>query len=106
MQEIRLDRDFQIIVTSLHAINHFSSAQLAPLDTTISFKDLVNFVPLHKHDVRRINRHVIAHHRVFCEPKLGFIAHKAASRVLADSSSIRDALAILFDDSWPDFAKT
>lgn len=89
----------------LHAIVHFSLATLIPLDTSMSFADLAILVPLHEHDVRRIIRYAIAHHRVFCEPRPGFVAHSAASRVLAESSGIRDALGMLFDESWPAFAK-
>ena len=89
----------------LHAIVHFSLATLIPLDTTMSFTDLATLVPLHEHDIRRIVRYAIAHHRVFCEPKPGFVAHSAASRVLAESSGMRDALGMLFDESWPAFAK-
>ena len=92
-------------MTSLHAINHFSLAKLVPLDTAISFTDLATQVPLHEHDIRRIIRYAIAHHRVFCEPKPGFVAHSAASQVLAENASIRDALGMLFDESWPAFSK-
>ncbi|KAL9610543.1 MAG: hypothetical protein Q9167_004755 [Letrouitia subvulpina] len=95
-----------INVASLHAIVHFSLATLVPRDTAISFEDLAALVPLHKHDVQRIIRHAIAHHRVFCEPEPGFVAHSAASWILAENSGIRDSLGMLFDESWPAYAKT
>lgn len=71
----------------------------------MSFADLAALVPLHEHDVRRIIRYAIAYHRVFCEPEPGFVAHSAASRLLAENSSMHDALGMLFDESWPAFAK-
>lgn len=92
-------------MTSLHAIIHFSIPKLVSLDTAMSFADLATIVPLHEYDVRRIIRYAIAHHRVFYEPKPGFVAHSAASRLLTESSSMCDALGMLFDESWPAFAK-
>ena len=92
-------------MASLHAILHFSLAELVPLRTSISFTDLATLVPLHEYDIRRIIRHAIAHHRVFCEPTPGVVAHSAASRVLAENAGIRNALGMLFEESWPAFAK-
>ena len=87
-------------MTSLHAINHLSLAKLAPLDTAISFADFATLVLLHEHDIRRLIRFAIAHHWIFCEPKPSFVAHNATSRVPAENPSIRDALGMLFDESW------
>jgi len=36
---------------------------------------------LYEHDMSRIIRYAIAHHRVFWEPRKGFVAHSAASKV-------------------------
>lgn len=55
--------------------------------------------------MRRIVRYTAAHHRVFHEPKKGFIAHTAASKLLAESDQVKDIMGLVFDECWPAHSK-
>ena len=57
-------------------------------------------------NLRRILRFAIAHHRVFQEPRKGYIAHSAASRKLADDANAKAGLGYMFDEVWQSFART
>ena len=49
-------------------------------------------------------RFAIAYHRVFLEPRKGFVAHSAASRKLAEDESARSGLGYMFDECYQAFA--
>lgn len=57
-------------------------------------------------NLRRILRFAIAHHRVFHEPRKGYITHSAASRKLADDANAKAGLGYMFDEVWQSFART
>lgn len=44
-------------------------------------------------------------HRVFQEPRKGFVAHTAASRKLVEDPLARAGLGYMFDEVWQSFAK-
>lgn len=54
--------------------------------------------------VRRILRHAIAHH-IFQEPRKGFVAHTAASKLLATDSLLNDCIGFLTEEMWPSATK-
>ena len=57
-------------------------------------------------NLRRIIRFAIAHHRVFQEPRKGYVSHSAASRKLASDPNAQAGLGYMFDEVWQSFART
>ena len=94
-----------MILTSLHAIYQFNLASLFPIDGEITFSDLAEKADLSENDLSRILRHAISHHRVFCEPRKGVLAHSAASRRMAESELIRAIMWLTFEEVWPASSK-
>ncbi|MCJ1353124.1 MAG: hypothetical protein MMC33_003109 [Icmadophila ericetorum] len=92
--------------TSLQAIYKFEIAQKVPIHGEISFASLAELSNLDELDLRRILRFAIVHHRVFCEPRKGYVAHSAASRRLAENAGARDGLGLMFDECWQSMART
>ncbi|KAL9618269.1 MAG: hypothetical protein Q9160_006980 [Pyrenula sp. 1 TL-2023] len=86
--------------TSLLAIYRWAIPQQVPLDGDISFGDLAQRVKMRESDLRRIIRYAIAWHRVFCEPRAGYVAHSAASKLLVDESLLFDSLGAMYEDTW------
>ncbi|ORY18123.1 cercosporin toxin biosynthesis protein [Clohesyomyces aquaticus] len=85
----------------LAAIYRFKIATFVPLDGTISFEELANKCGLLEHDLRRIVRFAAIHHRVFCEPNVGFVAHTAASKLLVENEVIGNLMGLTFAECWP-----
>ena len=95
----------QLNGTSLQAIYRYDIATKVPLTGKIAFAELSQSCGLQEVDVRRILRFAMSWHRCFCEPELGFVAHTAASRKLAEDSLMRDGLGLMFDECWPSYAR-
>ncbi|KAH6679301.1 putative O-methyltransferase [Halenospora varia] len=95
-----------INMTSLRAISHYRIAQKVPISGSISFLDLAELTGLYEHDLRRIIRYAISHHRVFKEVRKGIVAHSAASRRLAESERLQHVVGMTFDEVWPAEVKT
>jgi len=85
----------------LAAIHHFNIASHVPKEGSISFYDLADKCGILEHDLRRVIRYTAIHHRVFCEPKDGFVAHTAASKILADNEKIQNLMGLTFAECWP-----
>ncbi|KAL2853584.1 hypothetical protein BJX68DRAFT_265051 [Aspergillus pseudodeflectus] len=45
-------------------------------------------------------------HRIFKEPREGYVAHTAASRRIREDPNTRDGLGYMFDEIWPSYAHT
>lgn len=60
---------------------------------------------MYEPNLRRILRYAILYHRVFQEPRAGFIAHSAASKLLVTDPETFDALGMMYDESWQAFAR-
>ena len=56
-------------------------------------------------DLRRVIRYAAIHHRVFCEPEKGFVAHTAASKLLAENEMIGNLMGLTFAECWPAHSK-
>lgn len=89
----------------LAAIYRFKIASFVPLNGSISFSDLAAKCGLLEHDLRRIIRYSVVYHRVFCEPEKGFVAHTAASTLLAENGMIGDLMGLTFEECWPAHGK-
>lgn len=92
-------------MSSLQAIYRFKVASKFPVGEEISYSDLADRCGLFEHDLRRIVRYAIAHHRVFTEPRKGFVAHSGASRRLAESQQVQDVMGLTFEECWPAHAR-
>ncbi len=91
--------------TSLEAIYRFDIPRKVPVQGEISFEDLATKCKMYEPNLRRILRYAILYHRVFQEPKKGFVKHSAASRMLVDDPAMLDGLGMMFDESWQAFAR-
>ncbi len=95
-----------INATSLEAIYRWNIPSKVPLDgSEISFGALAEKCKMYEPNLRRILRYAILYHRVFREPRAGFVAHSAASALLVKDPATFDALGMMFDESWQAFAR-
>ncbi|TEY87529.1 hypothetical protein BOTCAL_0001g00550 [Botryotinia calthae] len=92
--------------TSLQAIHRFDIVRKVPIGGEISFKDLAEQCDLYEPDLRRIIRFAISFHRIFQEPRRGFVTHSAASRKLAEDQDFHDALGLVFNEFVPSYGRT
>src|SRR6186713_1207566 len=92
-------------MSSLQAISRFQIAEKFPVGEEISYEELSTRCGLREPDLRRIIRYAIVHHRAFCEPRKGIVAHSALSKQLAENESMRTMLAVSMEDSWPAYAR-
>ncbi|QKX58069.1 uncharacterized protein TRUGW13939_05190 [Talaromyces rugulosus] len=88
-------------LSPLVAVYRFKLASLVPVGSTISFRDLAEKSGVREHDVKRIVRYTAVYHRVFHEPKKGFVAHTAASKLLAENPAASHLMGLTFDECWP-----
>lgn len=95
----------QVNATSLQAIHRFDIVRKVPIKGEISFKDLAEQCDLYEPDLRRIIRFAISFHRIFQEPRRGFVTHSAASRKLAEDQDFHDALGLVFNEFVPSFGR-
>lgn len=84
----------------MHAVSKWDIAAKIPLGGEVSFADLAQKCEVHETDIRRILRYVMTFHRLFCEPRPGYVAHSLASRVLAEEPLLRQGLWLLGEDSY------
>lgn len=90
---------------SLQAIYRFKLATSFPTDKDeASFEEISQASGLNVQIVRRILRQAIAHH-IFREPRKGFVAHTAASKLLATDSSLNDCVGFITEEMWPSASK-
>ncbi|PQE13898.1 O-methyltransferase protein [Rutstroemia sp. NJR-2017a BBW] len=91
---------------SLQAIYRYDIASKVPIHGEISYEDLSVKCGLSVVNLRRILRFAMAWNRCFTEPRKGFVAHSAASRVLVDNPMARSGLGFMFEECWQAFAHT
>ncbi|KAF2493673.1 cercosporin toxin biosynthesis protein [Lophium mytilinum] len=88
-------------LAAIHRFNIASHVPTTPDNASISFRDLAQRCGLQEQDVQRIVRFTAAHHRVFCEPDPGRVAHTAASRSLVEIPVAQHLMALTFQECWP-----
>lgn len=71
----------------------------------ISFQELAGQCHIHLNDFKRIVRHAMSFHRLFTEPRAGFIAHSLGSRMLAEDEVLRAGVGQAFEDFYPAYSK-
>ena len=91
--------------TALQAISRLDIASKLPVKGEMTFSQLADLCGVPTLELRRILRFAMAHHRVFQEPRNGYVAHTAASRMLAEDHLSRDALWLMFEACLPSFAR-
>lgn len=72
----------------------YNIASKVPVYGTISFLELASASDSYEPDLRRILRFAMVYHRVFTDPEKGFVAHTAASRMLANRADVYDGLGL------------
>ena len=92
--------------SSLEAIYRWNIPSKVPMDgSEISYNALAEKCDMYEPNLRRIMRYAILYHRVFQEPRAGFVTHSAASALLVRDPAAFDALGMMYDESWQAFAR-
>lgn len=92
--------------SSLQAIYRWDIPSKVPLDgSEISFSALSEKCNMYEPNLRCILRYAIVYHRVFQEPRPGFVTHSAASALLVKNPAALDALGLMFDECWAAWAR-
>ncbi|KAI0424731.1 O-methyltransferase-domain-containing protein [Xylaria sp. FL1042] len=86
------------------AISRFGIAEMVPLGSQVTFKDIAKQTGLSEDITCRLLRYAMTM-RVFCEPEQGMVSHTAASRMLI-TPSICDWLRVGTEELWPASVKT
>jgi hypothetical protein len=85
---------------SVGAICQFGIPQLVPIDGEISYEEIADSAGVDLDQIRRHIRHAMTR-RIFKEPREGFVAHTAISRVLVDDPPLKDWVDMFSDDFFP-----
>ncbi|KAJ5100514.1 S-adenosyl-L-methionine-dependent methyltransferase [Penicillium angulare] len=88
----------------MQVIHRYQIAQCFSPSETITFEELSSRCGLNVIDLKRVLRLVMTRH-VFAEPKAGFVAHTAATRLLRDDDRIRAFSGIIAEERFPASAK-
>ncbi|KAF2493859.1 O-methyltransferase [Lophium mytilinum] len=90
---------------SLLAVYQFKVASAVPVDGETSYAELSKATGVDEINLKRLIRHAMTN-RIFKEPREGFVAHTAASRVLVDDSQMMDWVGMCSADFFPAAAHT
>lgn len=88
----------------MQVIHRYRIAQSFSPGEIITFDELSSRYALNVIDLKRILRLVMTRH-VFSEPKAGFVAHTAATRLLYEDDRIRAFSGIICEERFPASAK-
>ena len=81
-------------------IYRFNVATSFPVGEEASYKQVSEVCGLDEVNLRRILRFAITRH-VFREPRKGFIAHTANSKILAEMPIVREYVGMVCEELWP-----
>lgn len=84
----------------MEAISKWDIAAKIPVGETVSYADLAQQCNVHETDMQRILRYVMVFHRLFHEPRPGYVGHSLASRLLAEEPLLRQGLWLLAEDTF------
>ncbi|MCJ1380209.1 hypothetical protein MMC17_003312 [Xylographa soralifera] len=87
----------------IQAIRRYSIASKVGIDEEVAFTELAERCKLPADDLRRLLRQAMSRH-IFKEPRKGYVAHTAASRIFAESRGINDWVYMALDEIWPSAA--
>lgn len=94
-------------VMTTAAVHHFKIVEHIPLDAVnegVPFEQVAEKCGLALRDFKLIVRYAMTNF-IFCEPKPGYIAHTAASRVLKENKLIRSLMGMGENELFPALAK-
>ena len=86
------------------AIYHFKIANQVPIKGEASFEDVAKRCGMAVHDFAAVVRYAMTNY-IFHEPRPGFIAHTAASKVLAQNKLISSLMGMGANEIFPAFVK-
>ena len=86
-------------MVSLHSIHQYGIARHLPQGHPVPYEDLARSTGLEPELLKRLIRHAITH-RVFKEPKKGFVEHNATSRLLAGPKA-NSWMGVGCEEMWP-----
>lgn len=81
-------------------ISHFEIAKIVPLEGDISYADIAAAVKVPVNKIRQVLRLAMTN-RVFYEPRHGYVAHTAASRLLKEDPHMMAWIPFNTDDLAP-----
>jgi hypothetical protein len=87
----------------IQAINRWSVADHLQPDEELSFADLAAKCRVPEHVFTPIIRQAMSKH-IFREPRKGYVAHTAASKLYISPTTLHDYISIALDDIWPSAA--
>lgn len=86
-------------MVSLHSIHRYGIARCLPQDHPVSYQQLAHLTGLEPELLKRLVRHAITH-RVFKEPRKGFVEHTATSRLLTGPKA-DSWMGVGCEEMWP-----
>ena len=92
-----------IAVLGIQAISRYGIASKVGMNEEVTFAELAERCNLPVEDLRRILRLSMAKH-IFKEPRKGYVAHNAASRVFVESEGLNNWTHVALDEIWPSAA--
>ncbi len=90
-------------MNSLRYIYHYNIAEAVPLDGEATFADIASHADVNENQVKRMLRHAMTNN-LFCEPKAGYAAHTAGSRLLLHGGT-KDWVGYCSEETFPATAK-
>ncbi|KIW10106.1 hypothetical protein PV08_11066 [Exophiala spinifera] len=90
--------------SSLRWLYHFKIASFVPLEGARSFSDVAKDAGVDEGHLRRMLREAMTN-RIFCEPRVGLVAHTAASSALIRDKGTLNWVGYTLEDSFPASAK-
>ncbi|OCL03487.1 S-adenosyl-L-methionine-dependent methyltransferase [Glonium stellatum] len=91
-------------LSSLRWIYHFKIAEAIPLNSEVSFAEVASKAGVDESQVRRVLRHAMTNN-LFCEPKVGYVAHTAESSILVRDKGLHSWVGYTTEESFPSSAK-
>ena len=86
------------------AIYKFNIADHVPVGSEAPFEEVAAKCGMALRDFKMIVRYAMTNF-IFCEPRPGFIAHTAASRVLAENKLLRALMSMAVNELYPTVLK-
>jgi hypothetical protein len=86
-------------------VYHFKVPQAVPINGDISYADIATTTGLDETNAKRLIRHAMTN-RLFTEPRPGYVAHTAASRILLDDAAMSDWVGVCASEFFQAAAKS
>lgn len=89
----------------MQAISHFKIASSFPVEEEASFTQISKACGVDEPNLRRLLRHAMTKH-IFSEPRKNYVAHTAASRLLAEDQQMSDWVGASTGELWQAASQT